>query len=388
MEIWLRQEGVEYGPYTLAQVKEFVASGESVMEDEAWFDGCDDYVTVGDIPNFTSPRKVALEETGEIKTPPPLPAPTSTSTPPTVPVKKEPASPDHVDDFGLSLANPIPSSSINASYAYLQLLATPDKQRIRYERLGPRKNGDGVLIDHYSISNSQGHYICDIYINSYAGHDTEMAPQGLEYFRPLKGMFDRPENQKLKESLTDLRNQEREERRKETQSGDLPTTHKNQEEISGKPGRRRPIEIDAQSIYLVCKAIHGHLKPYLDDGWVCGDAVCLADDWRNEYNLTKGDQRIKLEFDLRPSLRAIHAPNLAGFSERLTFVYESMSLTQPQMDKMKERFILRRDRDALADQSFSTSAQIGCLILFGVPIYLIYYFWSDIMSWRVLDLFR
>jgi formylglycine-generating enzyme len=68
MEIWLRQEGVEYGPYTLAQVKEFVASGESVLEDEAWFDGCDDYVTVGDIPHFTSPRKVAFEEpTGPVK---------------------------------------------------------------------------------------------------------------------------------------------------------------------------------------------------------------------------------------------------------------------------------------------------------------------------------
>jgi hypothetical protein len=69
MEIWLRQEGEEYGPYTLEQVKEFVASGESVLEDEAWFDGCEDYLTVGDIPHFTSPRKVALEEHGEKENP-------------------------------------------------------------------------------------------------------------------------------------------------------------------------------------------------------------------------------------------------------------------------------------------------------------------------------
>jgi sulfatase modifying factor 1 len=62
MEIWLRQEGEEYGPYTLAQVKEFVASGESVLEDEAWFEGCEDYVTVGDIPNFTSPRKIVRKQ--------------------------------------------------------------------------------------------------------------------------------------------------------------------------------------------------------------------------------------------------------------------------------------------------------------------------------------
>ena len=59
MEIWLKQEGEEYGPYTLEQVKEYVASGELVQEDEAWFDGCEDYLTVGDIPNFTSPPKIA-----------------------------------------------------------------------------------------------------------------------------------------------------------------------------------------------------------------------------------------------------------------------------------------------------------------------------------------
>ena len=62
MEIWLKQEGEEYGPYTLEQVKEYVDNGEVTLEDEAWFDGCEDYVTVGDIPNFTSPRKIAREE--------------------------------------------------------------------------------------------------------------------------------------------------------------------------------------------------------------------------------------------------------------------------------------------------------------------------------------
>jgi len=59
MEIWIRRDGEEWGPYTLEQVKEYIASGELVLEDEAWFDGCEDYVTVGDIPNFTSPPKIA-----------------------------------------------------------------------------------------------------------------------------------------------------------------------------------------------------------------------------------------------------------------------------------------------------------------------------------------
>jgi sulfatase modifying factor 1 len=69
MEIWIRRDGEEFGPYALEQVKEYFASGELVLEDEAWFDGCEDYVTVGDIPHFTSPRKVALEEPGKKKNP-------------------------------------------------------------------------------------------------------------------------------------------------------------------------------------------------------------------------------------------------------------------------------------------------------------------------------
>ena len=59
MEIWIKQEGEEYGPYTLEQVKEFVASGESVLEDEAWFEGCEDYLTVGDIPTIHNSPKTS-----------------------------------------------------------------------------------------------------------------------------------------------------------------------------------------------------------------------------------------------------------------------------------------------------------------------------------------
>jgi hypothetical protein len=54
MEIWIRKDGEENGPYTLEQVKEKVASGEATLEDEAWMDGWDDYLTIGDIPHYSS----------------------------------------------------------------------------------------------------------------------------------------------------------------------------------------------------------------------------------------------------------------------------------------------------------------------------------------------
>jgi hypothetical protein len=57
MEIWLRQEGEEYGPYTLEEVKGFVDNKETSLEDEAWFDGCENYKLVLDIPGLGFGKK-------------------------------------------------------------------------------------------------------------------------------------------------------------------------------------------------------------------------------------------------------------------------------------------------------------------------------------------
>ena len=59
MEIWIRREGQEYGPYTLRHVKGLVDNGEVTLEDEAWFDGCEDYRTVQNIPGLFAPQEVA-----------------------------------------------------------------------------------------------------------------------------------------------------------------------------------------------------------------------------------------------------------------------------------------------------------------------------------------
>jgi hypothetical protein len=57
MEIWLRQDGVEYGPYSLDDVRGFIKNGETSLDDDAWFDGSDDYLLVRDIPSIQVPTK-------------------------------------------------------------------------------------------------------------------------------------------------------------------------------------------------------------------------------------------------------------------------------------------------------------------------------------------
>ncbi|MBT5379085.1 MAG: hypothetical protein HN675_00015 [Opitutae bacterium] len=67
MEIWIKRDGNGFGPYTLTEelgpysledVEALLSSGELELEDGAWFDGCDDYLIVGDIPDLTLPAKV------------------------------------------------------------------------------------------------------------------------------------------------------------------------------------------------------------------------------------------------------------------------------------------------------------------------------------------
>lgn len=63
MEITIRRDGVEYGPYTPGQVWEFVENDEMALDDEAWFEGCGDYVTVGDVPGFSQASQEEHHET-------------------------------------------------------------------------------------------------------------------------------------------------------------------------------------------------------------------------------------------------------------------------------------------------------------------------------------
>lgn len=52
MEITLKVDGQEYGPYTLVEVRNFLVNGEIRKSDYAYFEGCKDWVFVCHIPNL------------------------------------------------------------------------------------------------------------------------------------------------------------------------------------------------------------------------------------------------------------------------------------------------------------------------------------------------
>ncbi|MDC0277180.1 DUF4339 domain-containing protein [bacterium] len=106
------------------------------------------------------------------------------------------------DDFGLSPQNPIPASSIPAAYSYLGFLADKDLRRVKYKRLGQiESKGTKRPVDEYKIISASGEFLFHIYINAYAGHDAEKAPQGLKYFRPLRDSIDTDEGRELRKKL-------------------------------------------------------------------------------------------------------------------------------------------------------------------------------------------
>ena len=64
MEILLTLNGEQTDPHTLEEVQALLASGEATMEDYAWWDGCEDWVTIADIPGISEggPEAEATEE--------------------------------------------------------------------------------------------------------------------------------------------------------------------------------------------------------------------------------------------------------------------------------------------------------------------------------------
>ena len=50
------------------------------------------------------------------------------------------------------------------------------------------------------------------------------------------------------------------------------------------------------------RTIAGYLAQAHAEGWRIGSARALVDDWRNEYELTKGEEKTVMRFDMRPML--------------------------------------------------------------------------------------
>jgi len=55
MEIYLHQDGERVGPFTLENVQGQLEAGQLTVSDAAWFEGCEDWVTVQDVPGIMLP---------------------------------------------------------------------------------------------------------------------------------------------------------------------------------------------------------------------------------------------------------------------------------------------------------------------------------------------
>jgi hypothetical protein len=74
------------------------------------------------------------------------------------------------------------------------------------------------------------------------------------------------------------------------------------------------IEVRAKDATEAARIIAGHLRVAEAEGWKTGEARALVDNWRNEYDLTKGNERTVMQFDMRPCLLSDSPLNLTALT--------------------------------------------------------------------------
>mgnify|MGYP006225278173 CR=1 FL=1 len=52
MKLYLMLNGTQVGPYQIEDVQGWIKAGYVTMEDPAWYDGCEDWITVKEIPKI------------------------------------------------------------------------------------------------------------------------------------------------------------------------------------------------------------------------------------------------------------------------------------------------------------------------------------------------
>jgi hypothetical protein len=88
------------------------------------------------------------------------------------------------------------------------------------------------------------------------------------------------------------------------------------------------IEVRAKNAVEAARVIARHLRAAEAQGWKTGEARALVDNWRNEYELTKGNEKTVMQFDMRPCLLSDSSRNLI-----LT-----MLATQPKLEEVLREF--------------------------------------------------
>lgn len=86
--------------------------------------------------------------------------------------------------YGLSVDEPIQTTSIRASYMYLNRLRYNGKPII-YERVGSCSGKNGNIVDKYRVFHEKGIFfkkkvfICELYIDAYSTKQPNLAPRGF-----------------------------------------------------------------------------------------------------------------------------------------------------------------------------------------------------------------
>ena len=88
--------------------------------------------------------------------------------------------PNGIGRFGYDATNPIPTSNVYASNAYLGRIRDKNGNPIRYERLGSASAPNiKNLIDRYRLTDASGNEICVLYISPYQKTISQKAPEGF-----------------------------------------------------------------------------------------------------------------------------------------------------------------------------------------------------------------
>jgi len=74
------------------------------------------------------------------------------------------------------------------------------------------------------------------------------------------------------------------------------------------------IEVKASTAAEAGRIIVTHLSKAKAQGWIKGIGRLFVDGWRNEYDLTRGNEKTVMSFDMRPALIADSRLNLMMFS--------------------------------------------------------------------------
>jgi hypothetical protein len=89
------------------------------------------------------------------------------------------------------------------------------------------------------------------------------------------------------------------------------------------------IEVQAKNGVEAARVIRAHLRAAEAEGWTLGSGRALVDNWRNEYDLTKGREKTVMQFDMRPCL-------LSDSPLNLTFL--TLLATNPKFEEGLQEF--------------------------------------------------